>query len=84
MQTAFEVTESDLQNVLSSNALVDGYAGDKSLSALAEELFTDLDFGLIEEAALLGDSVDEQTDNANDEIARQLREMGVLKPLPKD
>lgn len=40
-----------------------------------------LDFDLIEQAALAGDDLDEQTDYANDEIARQLREMGVLEPL---
>lgn len=83
MQTAYEVTEDDLQNVLSSNALVDGYAGGKTLAVMASELFTELDFGLIEDAALAGDSMDQQTDYANDEIARQLREKGVLKPLPE-
>lgn len=40
-----------------------------------------MDYDLIEQAALFGDDLDEQTDYANDEIARQLREMGILEPL---
>ena len=40
-----------------------------------------MDLDLIEQAALYGDDLDDQTDYANDEIARQLREMGILEPL---
>lgn len=78
---AFEVTEDDVANVLSSNALAVANTQGKSFAEMAAELFSDLDFELIEQAALGADDFDEQVDSANDEIARQLREMGVLEPL---
>lgn len=79
--TAYEVTVEDVEVVLSSNALAVANTDGKSFEAMAEELHGDLDFDLIEQAALAGDDLDEQTGYANDEIARQLREMGVLEPL---
>lgn len=79
--TAYEATAEDVEVVLSSNALAVVNTYGKSFESMAEELHGDLDFGLIEQAALAGDDLDEQTEYANDEIARQLREMGVLEPL---
>jgi len=79
--TAYEVTVEDVENVLRSNSLAVANTDGKSFEAIANELHGNLDFDLIEQAALAGDDLDEQTDYANDEIARQLREMGILEPL---
>ena len=79
--TAYEATVEDVENVLRSNSLAVGNTNGKSFEAMANELHGNLDFDLIEQAALAGDDLDEQTGYANDEIARQLREMGVLEPL---
>ncbi len=79
--SAYEATEEDVANVLSSNAMAVANTNGKSFESMAAEIFPDLDFALIEEAALHGDELDQQTDYANDEIARQLRVMGVLEPL---
>ena len=78
---AYEPTEEDVANVLSSNALVVANTDGQSFASMASELFADLDLDLVEQAALYGDDLDSQTDYANDEITRQLREMGVLEPL---
>lgn len=77
--TAYEATVEDVENVLRSNSLAVANTHGMSFESLAEKLHGDLDFGLIEQAALAGDELDEQTGNANDEIARQLREKGVLE-----
>lgn len=78
---AYEVTEEDVENVLRSNSLAVANTNGKSFESIANEVFPQLDFQLIEEAALAGDGLDEQTDYANDEITRQLREVGILEPL---
>lgn len=78
---AYEVSEDDVENVLRSNSLAVANTNGKSFESIANEVFPQLDFQLIEEAALAGDALDEQTDYANDEIARQLREIGILEPL---
>lgn len=78
---AYEVTEEDVENVLRSNSLAVANTNGKSFESMANEVFPQLDFQLIEEAALAGDALDEQTDYANDEIARQLREIGILEPV---
>ncbi len=79
--TAYQTTEEDVENVLRSNSLAVAITNGKSFESIANEVFGNLDFDLIEQAALFGDDLDEQTDYANDEIARQLREMGILEPL---
>lgn len=79
--SAFEPTEEDVHNVLSSNSLAVANTNGKSFASMAAEIFPSLDFEKIEEAALLGDGLDEQTDLAYDEIARQLRETGILESL---
>lgn len=78
---AYQASEEDLENVLRSNSLVLARTKGKPCIAIAFEVFAELDFALIEEAALFGDDLDSQTNFANDEIARQLREMGILEPL---
>lgn len=79
--TAYEVTVEDVENVLRSNSLAVANTDGKSFEAMANEVHCNLDFDLIEQAALAGDDLDEQTDYANDEIACQLREMGILEPV---
>lgn len=79
--SAYEATEEDVQNVLSSNALHVANTNGKSFESIANEVFGELDFYLIEEAALFGDGLDEQINYANDEIARQLRAKGILEEL---
>jgi|LNFM01.1.fsa_nt_gb hypothetical protein len=79
--TAYEATEEVVENVLRSNSLTVANTDGKSFESMANEIHGKLDFDLIEQAALAGDDLDEQTDYANDEIARQLREMGILEPL---
>lgn len=76
---AYQATEVDVENVMRSNCLSVANTKGKSFESIANEVFGDLDFELIEQAALFGGSLDEQTDYANDEITRQLREMGVLE-----
>ena len=78
---SYTATEEDVENVLRSNALFVANTKGKTFESIANEVFADLDFDLIDQAALGGDSVDEKTDLANDEIARQLRQMGILEPL---
>lgn len=78
---AYEATEEDIENVLRSNILSVANSGGKLFAAMAAELLADLDHDLIEQAALFGDDLSTQTDYATDEIARQLREMGILQPL---
>lgn len=74
----YQVTEEDLQNVLASNQLSASSVNGRTIDQLVKDYFPELDFQLIEEAALSGDSMDEQTDYATDEIAIQLRKIGVL------
>ena len=80
---AYQATEEDVKNVLHSNKTVVAVANADALNKLAKSAFADLDFDLIEQAALYGDDLDAQTNYANDEIARQLRGAGILAPLPE-
>lgn len=77
---AYQVTEEDVENVLRNNSLAVANSLGKSFESMANEVFGSLDFGLIEKAALMGGDLDVQTEYADDEIARQLREIGVLEP----
>lgn len=65
MTNAFEITPEDVVNVMRKH-------GKNISEAEAEVLFSALDLGEIESAALYGDDLDEQTALAYDEIARQL------------
>lgn len=78
MYTAYQITEDDIENVLFSNKNRLLYASDTSISGLASEIFSILDFQLIEDAALFGDTMEEQTDYAYGEITRQLVDLKIL------
>jgi hypothetical protein len=78
---AFQITEEDVENVLRSNALHAANTNGKSFESIAAEICDDLDHGKIESAALYGNDMEQQTNYACDEIARQLREKGILEPL---
>lgn len=77
----YEPNEESVENVLRINSLAVANADGKSFETIASEVFESLDFFLIKKAALYGDRLDVQIDYANNEIARQLREMGILEPL---
>lgn len=77
----YQATEEDVENVLSSNPMMKDIAQGRPLEVIAAEIFLVLDMDRIEEAALMGDDLDEQTNYANDNIAEQLREQGILEPL---
>jgi len=62
----FEISIDDLENVIKKNDLDLG-SFDK------EDLFTLLNFGLIEKNAMYGDDLDSQTDYAYAEILRQIK-----------
>ena len=79
--TAYQPTEEDVENVLRNHALHVANTNGKSFESIAAEVFHDLDHGKVEAAAMYGDSLDQQTGYANEEIARQLRENGILEPL---
>ncbi|MBU4337850.1 MAG: hypothetical protein KJ548_14910, partial [Actinobacteria bacterium] len=78
---AYQATEEDVENVLRKHSLSVANSLGKSFESMANEVFGSLDLDLIEKAALMGDDLDVQTEYANDEIARQLREAGILEPL---
>lgn len=77
--TAYQATDEDLANVLVSHWKQVQDRDGKTAETLAAELYPLLDFEEIEKAALMGDDLDEQTNYANDEIARQLRTLGILQ-----
>lgn len=79
-QLSYQPSQEDVQNVLASNELMADSAKGKSIATIAVEVIESLNFELIDEAALGGGDLEEKRDLANDEIARQLREMGILEP----
>lgn len=85
MSNAWQVSEEDLKDVLSSNIVIgpnstiDEYP---NLQKLAEELMPRLDMQAVEEAALQGDDLDQQRDYAADEITLQLVRMNALIRMP--
>ena len=78
MNQGFQISEEDIENVLFSNRENLLYSEETDLAQLADELFSILDFQQIEDAAMYGNTLEEQTDYANDEIKRQLIELKVL------
>lgn len=80
---AYQATEEDVEIVLRKHSLAVANTQGNSFESMANEVFGSLDLGLIEKAALMGNDLDVQTEYANDEIARQLREAGVLEPLTR-
>jgi hypothetical protein len=76
--SAFQISEGDVANVIGSNKLSPERLG-ATPEELAALLLPQLDMEAIENMALMGDDLDQQTDYAHDEIADQLRRMGVLE-----
>lgn len=79
MNTAFEVTQDDVEVVLGRESFKKRIA-DANLTIStgnddAEKIFDELDMDSIEKAALRGDSMDEQTNLAHDEIENQMVEL---------
>ncbi len=83
----FQVTEDDVENVLSSNALSENAMAflckdGESIQSMAREIFRELDFDAVKNATKGFAFLDEQIDHGHAEIERQLRCRGTLKPLP--
>lgn len=77
--TAFAISEEDIEHVL--NKFVFRVANSEGLSfaEMADSLWSQIDHGAIERAALHGMEMDAQTSYAHSEIAAQLVRMGVLE-----
>jgi len=71
MSNAWETTSDDVLNVV--HKLGKKITGDKT-----EEIHNNLDMYLIENEALRGDSIEDQTNYAYQEIARQIKEGNLL------
>ena len=69
MSTAFEITMEDVYGVIGDMDNSDSIPLDE---VFAEKVLTMLDFARIEDMALCGDDMDEQTNYANDEIRNQI------------
>lgn len=85
MNLSYQATAEDVGNVLTSNMLLVDMQG-LSIEDFAETLLPLIDMDKVEQAALFGDDLEEQTDYANDEIADQLLGLGIitiLAPEPK-
>lgn len=76
---AYQATSTDVENVLQNNSIAVANSNGKSFETMAEEIFDDLNFFLIEKASLNGNELDQQKVYANKEIVRQLCEMGILE-----
>jgi hypothetical protein len=79
---AFGISEEDVANVLRKNsARLTNVAG-QSLDEMAGALLADIDGAAVERAALKGGvELEEQTEAAYEEIARQLVRQGVLEQM---
>lgn len=75
MSNAWETTTEDVLNVVHS-------MGKKLKENEADEILNNLDQFAIEDAALNGNDIEEQTDYAYDEIKRQLFDHFNMKELP--
>lgn len=78
-QRAFEITEEDVCNALSSNCLDVANSDGKTFEEMATELMPLLNLPNVEGAALYGKTLEEQTAYAHNEIVLQLRDLGVLE-----
>lgn len=78
---AFEINEEDVENVLRNHSLAVANSQGKSFESMSNEIFSSLDMTKIANAALYGDDINTQTEYAYQEIADQLRQLGVLEPL---
>lgn len=74
MSMAFEITPSDVRNVMRQN----GHEADASIGA-ANRAFDEIDLKAVEDAALNGGcEIESQTDAAHEEIRSQLVDLGWL------
>lgn len=73
---AFQISEDDIANVLSSHSYrpKDG----ETIESICAYLMLCIDAPAVENAALYGDSLEEQTSYAYDEITEQLVRQGIL------
>lgn len=79
--TAFGITEEDVESVLRAHSLQVANTNGASFESMAAGIFSSLNQAEIEKAALHGNDLDQQTVYAHQDIARQLRQLGVLEPL---
>ena len=73
MSLAWEVSSEDIVNVMTDHG-VQIELDDPRL----ENIISSLDHNKIEQAALFGDDIDEQTEFANENIKEQLLENGII------
>lgn len=79
MSMAFEISAQDIESVLLSYSLRVTDTQGQSFATMAEELIDEVDTSRIEKAALrAGNSLEEQTAGAYEEIRQILVEMAVL------
>lgn len=78
--TAFQITEDDIENVLRSYSLRVTNTDGKSFTQMAEDLLVEIDADRVEKAALnASNDLEGQAQGAFDEIKDILVEMGVLE-----
>lgn len=71
MGMAFEITEDDVENVMSKHL--------KNVSQkMVENAFEEIDHGRVERSALYGNDMDEQTSFALQDIEHQLQELKII------
>ncbi len=73
---AFQISEDDIANVLLSHSYVPNVG--ETIESVCASLMHCIDIQAVEKAALYGDSLEEQTSYAYDEITEQLVRQGVL------
>lgn len=76
--TGFQITEDDVAVVLQRHTILRALECGVTLDQVAEDLLDELNLAEIENMALMGDDMDQQTEYAHDEIAKQLARAGVI------
>lgn len=64
--------------VLGSHTMLRALESGETIEQVAQDLLGMLDLAEIEDMALMGDDMDQQTEYAHDEIAKQLARAGVI------
>lgn len=82
MSNAFQIVVDDVLSVLASAGHSKSIAG--CIESDAKEFFQLLDLGGVENAALYGDSIEQQTEYAHEEIKSQLVRMGCISLSTQD
>lgn len=75
----YKVAEEDIESVLRSNILTVHYSNGAPFNKMASVLIGQLDLDQVEQAAHHAKNSETKASCAKDEIARQLRSIGVLK-----